>query len=110
MAATATTPSGWIGDSFIRNSGFLEVADTRDVILVFPQARARPGHLPRCGPSPPLATTTVAGTGGATWGRHRGWPTVSGPAPDHTVLAATKAGRQMRGVAAMVERVAGIPL
>jgi len=80
--------SGWIGDSFIRNSGFLAVADASDMILLFPQVR-------------PLAS---AGNGNGCWD----WWGYLGEAQGHAF--ATKAGRQMKGVAAMVERVAGIPL
>ena len=31
------TPSNWIGDNYIRHSGFLPVADANDVIMLFPQ-------------------------------------------------------------------------
>ena len=30
-------PSNWIGDNYIRHSGFLPVADANDVIMLFPQ-------------------------------------------------------------------------
>ena len=54
-------PSGWIGDSFIRNSGFLAVADASDMILLFPQARPRLGHPAQVRP---LAS---AGNGNGCW-------------------------------------------
>merc|ERR1711962_258399 len=78
--------SNWIGDNYIRHSGFLPVADANDVIMLFPQIH-------------PLNS---AGNDNGCWD----WWGYLGDTTGYAY--ATKDGLQMRGIAAMVERLSGM--
>jgi len=80
--------SNWIGDNYIRNSGFLPIADANDVIILFPQIH-------------PLNT---AGNDNGCWD----WWGYLGDTEGYAY--ATREGLQMRGIAAMIERLSGMKL
>jgi len=80
--------SGWLGNNYINNSGFLEAAQQHNVIMVFPQIR----H------------SVLQGNPSGCWD----WWGYLGD--EARFQYATKEGRQMKGIAKMVERIAGISL
>jgi len=80
--------SGWLGNNYINNSGFLEAAEDLNIIVVFPQIRhsVLQGNPNGCWDF---------------WGYLGDWAGLK---------YATKEGRQMKGIARMVEKIAGISL
>jgi len=77
--------SNWIGDNYIRHSGFLPLADANNVIVLFPQIH-------------PLNS---AGNANGCWD----WWGYLGDTEGFAY--ATRSGLQMRGIAAMLERISG---
>jgi len=80
--------SGWLGDSFIKNSAFLVTAEANDVIMIFPQIR----H------------SLFQGNPSGCWD----WWGYLGDADRFQY--ASKSGKQMKGIAKIVEQVAGVSL
>ena len=81
-----TTGASFVGENYIRHTGLLKAADAYNVVIVFPQTV----------PSFPNPL--------GCWD----WWGYLGDTKDHAF--ATKNGLQMKGVAAMLQRVSGIVL
>jgi len=80
---------GWLGDGYIQRTGFLPLAEANNIVMMFPQVRH--SMVDPVNPS-------------GCWD----WWGYCGDADNYQY--ATKQGRQMGGVARMVERAAGISL
>merc|ERR1712215_486750 len=80
--------SGWIGDNYIQHNGFLSVAEANDVIMIFPQISEYHWSNPN---------------GCWDW-----WGYLMDADNDIPFQYATKMGRQMRGIALMIERTSGV--
>jgi len=82
----------WISDNYVQKSGFLPLADTNDIVMMFPQIRPSwdwPWNPDGC------------------WDC---WGYLGETEASDMFQYATKYGWQMRGVARMVERVANIQM
>merc|ERR1711913_226193 len=80
---------GWLGDGYIQRTGFLPLAEANNIVMIFPQIRH--STLDPVNPS-----------GCWDWWGYCG--------DSDSFLYATKQGKQMGGVARMVERAAGISM
>ncbi len=87
-ASFASGPQGKIADTYVKNSGYNQWADTNNIVVLYPQANAMNvgTRLPRSNPS-----------GCWDW-----WGYDDG-------AYAQKSGHQMVAVKAMVDRLAGVP-